>query len=233
MQKTFATVLLALTACSCAPVSAPFIIAHDPSEQRLAPDNSMIGPACNGIASDEGLKLSGHAWSYVDVTIVQRDGAGFKPYAEGAAPADFNVTTFPRPIYSTGTGALACSGLAMKTIIRRDGYEDTAGMHVDFDLEVAPTPGNGGTRLPADPTRVRGRFELTRGYGDGQVAFSAGGRELVATLHAHPGPEFRRAEVRSTSAAANPPESFAGRAKLLPDEQPGRTLDDVMINRRR
>ena len=230
--KTLASMMLTLAACSCAPPSV-FTIAHTGQEQRLDPGNSMLGPACDGTAPDGGIRMSGHAWSYVDVTVAARDGAGFRPYATGAAPADFGVTRFPRPLHSSVGGHVSCSGIAMKTVVRRDGYGDQDGLHLDFDLEVAPTIGDGATRLPVDPTRVRGMFPLVGGYGDGQIAFDVGGREMVATLHVHPGPEYRRAEVRAVAAAANPPEAFGNRAKPLPDEKPGRTLDDVMLIPRR
>lgn len=209
--------LVALVACA----QGPIIDRTDSSHaQRLAPDVSMLGEACDGHHPTHGVRLRGHSLLLVSARVNEVIGGREVAFAQGAAPADFATSALPRPIFMVrGDGRAACAGVALRTVVRQD---RDGPMMLAWDLEL----GLPGGRIPADAWRVRGETPVRDGSGSTRMGFSADGRDFVAYVSTTQGPAWLAAErIRAGRAAAVHSTPSVGRP--LPDEQPGRTLDDV------
>lgn len=211
--------LLALSACAQGPIIDRPGTAH---AQRLAPSSSMIGEACDGHHPTHGLRLRGHSLLHVTARVNEVVGGREVLFAQGAAPADFATSAFPRPVFmARQDGRAACAGVALKTVVRK---ERGGPMVVAWDLEVAMPNGE---RVPADAWRVQGETTVEDGKGARRVGFSGGGRDFVAYIAATPGPAWIAAERTRAGQAAAAATFVPAVGRALPDELPGRTLDDV------
>jgi hypothetical protein len=189
--------------------------------QRLAPSTSDIAASCSGQSPTLATALPSDGLYVVTATVREIVDGAERPYGWLSAPADVDVSRLTRPDFDGRKAVAACAGMALKTVVVRSGGASA----VEYALEVAPAPGEGSV-LPADAHRVRGSLTMSTDHVFERVGFSMGGRDFVAYVAADAGPGLERERAHAAYKAAD--EAMAkGYGTMLPDERPGRTLDDV------
>ena len=220
--KVAAALLTASTLAACSPPPAP-IVYQGQHAQETMPSNTMLGEACDGHDYAHSLRMSGNTYLTADFTVTEVTGGMEVPYTRIASPVGKEDVQMVRPEFSGGYGPEACGGAAVRAVYRWE--NDQA--FVDWVLELAPAP-SGYSRRPADPWRVRGRTPVPRtGYATGQVAFEIAGRPMIARVQFKPGRIWIEQQNEYRAKRLEELHPVPRVAAPLPDERPGRTLDDV------
>lgn len=223
LTATAAAALLATCLGACSGPVQQDITYQGRHAQELAASNSMLGEACDGHDARHSLRLSGNTFLTADFDINRVIFGAEVPFAHIAGPVTKGTSQMAHPVFSGQHGPEACSGAAIRTIVRRE----NGAVYVDWVLELASALPKDELR-PADPWRVTGRTHVADdGYARDTVAFTAEGNPMIAHLRIAPGVAwitFQNKERSDAYEALHPSPQVASQ---LPDERPGRTLEDV------
>lgn len=222
ITRISAVLLTSATLGACAAV--PQTNHYDASPaQRVMPSNSMLGEACDGHDSSGSLRLSGHTYLTADFNVDAVVFGSQIPYGKISSPVTKGTSQMASPLFSGQPGPENCTGLAVRTTVRREGLN----VFMDWVMEI--TPKSGSDVRPSDPYRVVGRTAVPdNGYATDTVAFELDGKPMLVHLHLMPGTvwvaEQNEWHIKQMD-VENPMPGMA--ASPLPDELPGRTLYDV------
>ncbi len=222
MRKSAITAALMLTTALAA-CSPQVLVYQGRHAQKLDPMNSMIGRACDGLDNGTQLQLSGSTWLTADFHVASVD-AGFEhPYGAISGSVTRGISQMVAPIYSGHEKVAECTGMAVRTIVRRE----RSNVFMDWTLELTP-PLDQTVGLPADPWTVSGHTLIpASGYADDMVAFHLAGRPMIVRLKVSPGTVWVEKQNAERIKEMNATHPMSDVATPLPDEQPGRTLEDA------
>jgi hypothetical protein len=198
----------------------------DSQAQRLDPTTSFIATACSGENPTSSQELRGHSLMYLSASIHTIVANSISmPYASIASPVDYADSRMTQIRFEPSAMA-RCSGTSLQTKLVRE----LGRVWLDYDLEIAPDTLVGKTDPISNSWRFRGRIKVnpTTASGYSHQNFQAFGREFVVDLNVTPGPIWLKEihDLRAKEASEKAESMSYG--KPLPDEMPGRTLEDVM-----
>lgn len=216
-----AALLAAMGASACS--SDPEHVVLDGSHaQRMESGGSMLGEACDGHDHSASTRLSGRSYLYVGARLTQIGSEGWeKPHSSIVGPASRGAAQqIARPVFSGQPGKASCSGLALRTRVTRENGD----LFLDWRVEIGVPGGD-----PAEPWRVSGRSPIDEAQGTASAlrSFHVAGTPMILRINATPGPVFAAERVARESLEAQARHPAPAFASPLPDERPGRTLEDV------
>ena len=214
MRKSLSIISLScllLTACQQSVVTT-----IDPVHaQSTESSNSIIGEACDGHDHFQGVKLSGNTRFVLTADIRDVSSGQPAPMMTLKAPIYEGISRLPAISYVPNH----CQGGALKT----EAYYEDGKLYVDYVVEVQPSGVN-------KPSIINNRILVNQdtGLGRDSYGFKIQNASYAINLSVAPGPLWDVEQNEKKIQQDEKDFENAGFAKPLPDERPGRTLQDVM-----
>lgn len=207
--RTMAITALAGLGIGCAQEPQGPLVMDGVNSVPMARGSSTFPDACMGMDASRGLNLGGGTLFDVELVLNDQDGSRI---LRAWAPANRGTSRSTRVERTPVSGRPTCTGETLTTEVLRAADGDI----LRWSLEAA-APG-------LTPFVTRGEFPVPVRVNGTQANFPivADGRRIMATLTARRGATGILEDART-----NRPEITHTYGRPLPDERPGRTLEDM------